>query len=163
VKRSYLILLVGLGILGLLFLFSPGGKQRPEQAGRYGVLPGAYDPKEFGEKENYTLSYYVPIAHPAKPALDFYAKSLKKRGWRPAPDWKGMGEQDRWTSWSAPSALSREGLICAYQLNRGFTTRDGKKFLLLILNYYDTLRGAGCEPNPRSGELMVTLQEMPKQ
>jgi hypothetical protein len=162
-KRSYLILLAGLGGLGLLFFFSQGGKQRPEEAGRYGVLPGAYDPKEFGEKENYSLSYYVPLPHPAKSALDFYVKSLKKRGWKPDPNWKGMGEQEKWTSWSAPSALAREGLICAYQLNKGFVHKDGKKFLLLILNYYDTLKGAGCEPSPRSGELMVTLQEMPKQ
>jgi len=161
-KKTYLLILAGLGLLTVLFLQSPGSMDLPENEGRYGVLPGAYDPKEFGEQGSHTLSYYVPLPYPPKKALDFYGRALRRKGWKPDPGWKGMGEQEKWTSWSAESSLTREGLICAYQFHKGWVHRDGGRFLILIFNYYDTLRGAGCEPTPRSGELMVTLQEMPK-
>jgi hypothetical protein len=161
-KKSYLLILLGIGLLAFLFFRSMDTTPAPEDTSRYGTLPNAYDPKEFGEGENHTFSYFVNIPFPPKKALAFYDRSLKRRGWRPDPSWKGMGEQEKWTSWSAQSSAAQSGFICAYQLNKGWAHQDGKRFLILILNYYDHLRGTACDPEPKAQELLVTLQEMPR-
>ena len=161
-KRPFLLVLAGLGALAGFYFLAQTRMDRPEDHGRFGILPGAYDPKESEGTGSYNLSYFVQMSHPATEAVKFYGRALRRRGWRPDPSWRGMGPQETWTSWSAESSLKRLGLTCAYQLNKAWVSQDGKRTFLLILNYYDTLQGKGCDPAPRSQELLVTLQEVPR-
>jgi hypothetical protein len=161
-KKSYLLILLGLVLLAFLFSRSRDVADPSEDAGRYGTLPGAYDLKEFGEGESHTFSYFVHIPFPPRKALAFYDRSLKRKGWRSDPAWKGMGEQGKWTSWSAQSAATSTGFVCVHQLHKGWIHQDGRRFLILTLNYYDQLEGAACEPTPKAPEMLVTLQEMPR-
>ncbi len=161
-KKIYLLLLLWLVGAGAFYLWTRPSLQGLEMENDYKMLPRAYQPRQFDAGGNKTLSYWVQMPFPADEVVRFYSLVFEKKGWRPFQEWHGMGEQERWSFWTAQGGRVQDGISCAFQWHKVWVSDPKKKMLLMILNYYDPLIGAGCGQSPRSGELLVTLQEMPK-
>lgn len=161
-KKIYLVLLFWIVCAVGFYVWTRPSIHGLEMENDYKMLPRSYEPRQFDAGGNKTLSYWVQLPYPAGEAVRFYEQTLERRGWKSLKDWKGMGEQEKWTSWSAPGARTQDGVSCAYQYHKAWVSEKKGKMILMILNYYDPMMGGGCNVSPRSGELLVTLQEMPK-
>jgi hypothetical protein len=158
VKLFLLVLILGLGAGGYFWWSQQNVNNKLIQY--FGVLPASSDPVGSEKDGTLSLAYWTKLDYPADSAVSFYGQALQAKGWAPVES-NGLGTQNQWGS--TPDQDPRDmkpACLCRYQSVWTNGKRDRVAFL--VLSYYDPLTSGGCPSSPKTNDLMVALQEMPK-
>ncbi|HEY5039829.1 MAG TPA: hypothetical protein VIJ93_12225 [bacterium] len=157
-KIFLFILFLGLGAGGYFWWSQQNTNDKLIQ--HFGVLPGSSDPVGSEKDGTLSLAYWTKLDYPPDSAVSFYGQAFQAKGWSLLES-NGLATQNQWSS--APDQDPRDMKpACLYRYQSVWT--NGKKDLLafLVLSYYDSLANGGCPSSPKTNDLMVALQEMPK-
>ena len=156
VKKTILILV----LLAYMFVFWQWHKDQGKPSTYFGELSGATEVKEFTDSDSKTLSYWVQMDYPAKPAVDFYDKTLRSKGWTQMGT-KGLPGQREWLA-SKHAGDSAGQTICSYDYKTGWLNPQKKDRLMeLKLLYFLVSPSGKCPPKPNNNILFITIQETP--